>query len=136
MKILVIDCQGGGIGKALISKIKEELKEAEVIAVGTNAMATSTMLKSNPNAAATGENAIIYNAGKLTETDFILGPIGIIAANSMYGEVSPAIAHAVSASEATSLLIPVARCKVHVAGTQNMSLENYISDIIQRLKTF
>ena len=93
MKILVIDGQGGGIGKNIIEQLLKSEINAEIIAVGTNSIASSSMLKAGAKAVATGENAVIYNA---EDADYIVGPIGIISANAMYGEISPNMSAAIS----------------------------------------
>jgi NAD(P)-dependent dehydrogenase (short-subunit alcohol dehydrogenase family) len=114
MRIAVIDGQGGGIGRQIVEAIKHGLPErAEVVALGTNAIATSLMLKAGADEGATGENAIVLNAGK---ADVIVGVIGIISANSMLGELTPAIARAVAESPAVKLLIPLNRCNIEVIG--------------------
>jgi hypothetical protein len=131
MEILVIDGQGGGIGKGLIENIKKYNEDIFVIAVGTNSIATSNMKRAGANVVATGENAIIYNA---KHAEIIVGPIGIVFGNSMYGEISPAMAQAISCSEAKKYLIPVNQCSGHVLGVMNKSIQEYIHDFIEIIK--
>ncbi len=132
MRIAVIDGQGGGIGKAMVEKIRSELGAAvEIIALGTNALATSAMLKSGADEGATGENAIVYNADKV---DIITGAIGIIAANAMLGELTPAMAKAIAESPAQKVLIPMNRCNVQIAGVRGMALPQYIEDAVQLIR--
>jgi len=131
MNILVIDGMGGGIGKAVIESIRKEFAGAEVTAVGTNSIATSAMLKSGANYGATGENAVVYNCAK---ADYIIGVIGIVFANSMYGEISPKMAEAVSASPAHKILIPIDKCNVTVAGVAEKPIQVCIGEIIKKLK--
>lgn len=131
MEILVIDGQGGGIGKSLIEAIKKTNPDIFVIAVGTNSAATNSMKKAGANAVATGENAIIYNA---KQASLIVGPIGIVFGNSMYGEISPAMAQAVSCSDAQKYLIPVSQCSGHVLGIEIKTIQEYIQDFIKILK--
>lgn len=131
--IVVIDGKGGGIGSALIAKIKSKNPDAQVLALGTNALATSAMLKSGADDGATGENAIIVNCAA---ADIICGPIGIIVANSMLGEVSPNIAAAVGSCRAAKILIPAAKCSVEVVGVTSMTMAQYITkacDEIEKL---
>ena len=131
MKILVIDGMGGGIGKAIIEQIKNVLGDsATITAVGTNSIATSAMLKAGADNAATGENAVIYNAGR---ADYIISVIGIIAANSMHGEVSPKMVQAVSESDAHKILVPIDKCNITVAGVVPMPIQAYIADVIEKL---
>ena len=104
MNILVIDAQGGGIGKQLISAIKRTLPDLTVTAVGTNSLATAAMLKAGADQAATGENAIVVCS---RTADVIIGPIGIVIANSLLGEITPRMAMAVAQSPATRILIPM-----------------------------
>lgn len=133
MRIAVIDGQGGGIGKAIVEKIRKEFEEKiEIIALGTNSLATSLMLKAGANEGATGENAIVFNASRV---DLILGPIGIICANSLLGELSPLMAKAIAESQAQKVLIPLNKCNVIVAGVESKPLPHYIDDIIEILKT-
>lgn len=131
MKIAVIDGQGGGIGKAIIEKIRESMGEQpEIIALGTNAMATAAMLKAGANEGASGEHAISYN---VRNVDVITGPIGILNANAMLGEISPAIASAIGESKAVKILIPLNKCKINVAGVQVKPLPHYIHDALEIL---
>ena len=130
MNILVIDSMGGGIGKAVIEQVRSSFDNAIITAVGTNSIATTAMLKAGAHNAATGENAVIYNAAK---ADYIIGVIGIIAANSMHGEVSPKMAQAVSSSPAHKILIPIDKCSITVAGVAPTSIQTYISDIVKKL---
>lgn len=124
MRILVIDGQGGGIGTRLVSLLKPSLPpECELLCAGTNSLATSAMLKAGASRGATGEHAIVYNAQR---AGLILGPIGIILANGIMGEVSPATAAAVSGSDAVKILIPSPTCGVLVAGTEECRLEDYL----------
>ncbi|KYH29146.1 MULTISPECIES: DUF3842 family protein [Clostridium] len=132
MRIAVVDGQGGGIGKAIVEKFRKEFEDTiEIIALGTNSLATSLMLKAGANEGATGENAICYNVSKV---DLILGPIGIVCANSLLGELTPQMAKAISESPAKKVLIPLNRCNVIVAGVENKPLPHYIDDAIQIVK--
>ncbi len=130
MKILVIDAQGGGIGKQTVGAIKQSIPSAHVTAVGTNSTATSAMLKAGADAAATGENAVIVNARR---ADVIVGPIGIVIADSLLGEVTPAMATAVGASGAVRILIPVNHCDNIVAGVPDLGIGRLIDDVIEKL---
>lgn len=130
MRIAVIDGQGGGIGKAIVEKLKKELPEnVRIIALGTNALATSFMIKAGADEGATGENAIAVNAGKV---DIIVGVIGIIVANAMLGELTPLMARAVAESPAKKVLLPLNRCNVEVAGiNKNEPLPQLIDKAVQ-----
>ena len=123
MNILVIDGMGGGIGRAVIEQIKSGRINAVITAVGTNSAATLAMMKAGADVCATGENAVIYNAAK---ADYIVGVMGIIAANSMHGEVSPAMAQAVASSAAHKILIPIEKCSITVVGAAPMHMQDYI----------
>ena len=133
MKILVIDGQGGGLGKNLVESIRKRLPAVEIIALGTNVIATSGMLKAGANNGATGENAICFNCGQLTEQDLIVGPIGIVMANAMLGELTPAMAQAVASSKAERVLVPVNRCRTHVVGGQGLSMEQAIQEAVRTI---
>ena len=124
---------GGGIGKSIIEHIKSEFNNVEITAVGTNSTATSVMLKAGANHGATGENAVVYNC---TKADYIIGVIGIILANSMHGEISPAMAAAVSSSAAHKILIPFDKCSVTVLGLDEKPIQSYISEINKILKKY
>ena len=131
MNILVIDGMGGGIGKSIIEHLKSELPDAEIMAVGTNSIATSAMLKAGANYGATGENAVLYNC---MNADFIIGVIGIIFANSMHGEISPKMAEAVSSSPGHKILLPIDKCKVTVLGISGLPVQSYIGEIAKKIK--
>ncbi len=129
MVIMVVDGQGGGIGKALIERLKTAVgAEHELIAVGTNAMATMGMMKGGAKNIATGENAVIYNAKR---ADVIVGSIGIVSANAMLGELSPAMAAAIGESDAVKILIPLNRCGLRVAGVATDSLPAMMDDAVR-----
>lgn len=131
MKIMVMDGQGGGVGRSLVEEIHERYPDAEVIAVGTNAMATSNMMRGGTTIGATGENAVVYNSGRV---DVIVGPIGIVIANAMMGEITPRMAEAVSSSEARILLIPMGKCNAQVVGVAEKKLGDYIKEAVDRIQ--
>ena len=122
-KIVVIDGQGGKMGAALTSQLKASGLDAEIIAIGTNSAATAAMLKAGADAGATGENPVVVNCA---DADIVTGPMGIITANALYGEITPKMAAAVSASPAQKLLIPVNRCSVTVVGVEDLPLGDYV----------
>lgn len=129
MIITVIDGQGGGLGSALISRLKDRLGgEHQLIAVGCNALATSAMLKAGAQRGATGENAVCYNAAR---SDLILGPIGLLSANALLGEVSPAMANAVSSAPGRKILIPSSSCGILVAGATGLKLEDALQSAVE-----
>jgi predicted transcriptional regulator len=130
MNILVIDAQGGGIGKQLVSAIKQNVSDASVTAVGTNSAATAAMLKAGADIAATGENAVIVGCRK---ADVILGPIGIVIADSLYGEVTEKMAAAVGQSSAKRILIPINHCGNIIAGVTDLSLGKLVQSAIEEL---
>lgn len=130
MNILVIDAQGGGIGRQLITKLLEKLPEADIVAAGTNSMATNAMIKAGAKKAATGENAIRYCA---SQAEIITGPIGIIVANAMLGEISPVISESVGSSSATKVLIPITHCNTIIAGTKALPVKDCIEDAVDRI---
>jgi hypothetical protein len=122
---------GGGIGKAIIEHIRNELSGVEITAVGTNSIATSAMIKAGADYGATGENAVVSNC---TRADFIIGVTGIVFANSIHGEVSPKIAGAVSSSPAHKILLPVGKCNVTILGIPDRPIQSTISEIAQKLR--
>lgn len=131
MNVLVIDAQGGGIGRQLVSVIKESIPEAEVTAVGTNSTATSVMLRAGADQAATGENAVVVNSRK---ADAIVGPIGIVIADSLYGEVTPVMAKAVAQSDARRILIPINHCDNIVVGVSDLNIGTLIRGVVSELE--
>lgn len=131
MNILVIDAQGGGIGKQLISEIKQDMPDAVVTAVGTNSAATAGMRKAGADAAATGENAVIVGCRK---AEVIMGPIGIVIADSLYGEITPQMALAVGQSRAKRILIPINHCDNVVAGVTDLNIKYLIRSAIDELR--
>lgn len=127
----MIDGQGGGIGRSLVELLVKNFPDAEIGATGTNSIATETMLKGGPSFAATGENAILFNAA---EADVIIGPAGIIMANALHGEISPAIAMAVSSSKAKVVLIPMNHCRAYIAGVEEKKVAEYLQDAIDIIR--
>jgi hypothetical protein len=127
MKILIIDGMGGGIGKAVIERIRAAAGDKhQLLAIGTNAIATTAMHRAGAHQAATGENAVIYNSGR---SDIIIGSIGIAFANAMLGEISPAMAAAVSSSGALKILIPTSKCNAVIPGLKDQPTAHYIDEI-------
>lgn len=127
MRILVIDGQGGGLGRSLIEALNKAFPEEEIAAAGTNTLATANMLKAGPAFAATGDNAIIYNAG---QADIIAGPAGIVMANALHGEISPQAAAAITSGRAHIVLIPMNRCRAYIAGTDGKKLTEAVDDAL------
>ncbi len=128
MRIAIIDGQGGGVGCALIERLRG--KGHTLLALGTNSLATSAMLRAGADEGATGENAICYSAQRC---DIIGAPIGMLAANALHGEVSPAIAMAVGGSDARKVFVPSTRCNIEIAGTQQMTLAQFADDAAMRI---
>ena len=128
--ILIIDGQGGGMGKQLVSAIKEQCKDVFITAVGTNSVASSAMMKAGANNTATGENAVIVGC---RNADVIVGPVGIVIADSLFGEITPAMAAAVGQSRAKRILIPVNHCDNLIAGVENKSMGMLIQDAVNML---
>jgi hypothetical protein len=131
MNIVVIDGQGGQLGAQLIKEILAGFPEIDLTAIGTNASATSAMLKAGAKKAATGENPVIVACRK---ADVIIGPIGIVIADSMLGEVTENMAVAVAKADAVRILIPVNKCENLVAGISNPNTGALISDAVSKLK--
>lgn len=125
--ILVIDGQGGGIGRSLVEMLKAAYPEEEIGVVGTNSIATSNMVKGGPSFAVTGENGVVFNA---TQADVIVGPIGIALANAMHGEITPAMAMAVSSSRAHLVLVPMNHCHAYVCGIEEKRVTQYLEEAI------
>lgn len=129
--IVVIDGQGGKIGKQLVERLLQEVDNVEIIAVGTNSIATSNMIKGGAVHAATGENPVIVAS---RNADIIIGPIGIVIADSLYGEITPAMAIAVGQSKAKKILIPMNKCDNLVVGVVDQPLGDMIKDAMQLIK--
>lgn len=130
MNILVVDAQGGGIGKQLVAAIKQNIPGAAVTAVGTNSAATSAMLKAGADRAATGENAVVVGA---RSADIIAGPVGIVIADSLLGEITPAMAAAIGQSRAKRILIPVNHCDNIIAGVPDLSVAALVQNAVDRI---
>lgn len=129
-RLVVIDGQGGGFGRRLIEGVRAAGIKNEIVAVGLNSMATSAMLKAGADAGATGENPVIVNS---RDADIIIGPIGIVMANALLGEITPAMAVAVGSSPAQKILIPSNQCHQFVAGCQELPLGAYIREVVERV---
>lgn len=131
MNIVIIDGQGGRLGKTLVEAVQSRFPEAQLMAVGTNTIATAAMIKAGARRAATGENAVIVAC---RDADFILGPIGIVIADALYGEITPAMACAVAQSRASRVLLPMSKCENIVAGVrEGLSVQELIDDAIARI---
>ena len=130
MKIVVIDGQGGNIGKRVVEEIKANGIQSEVMAIGTNSTATAAMMKGGADIGATGENPVVLAS---RDADIIIGPIGLIMADSMYGEITPKMAESVGASKARKILIPINKC-VTVAGVdESRTISDYIKIAVSRI---
>lgn len=139
MKIVIIDGQGGKIGALLIDKIKHSsilssiTPPIELVAIGTNSIATSSMLKAGANLGATGENPVVVNC---RNADIIAGPIGILAADSLLGEVTPQMAAAVGQSPGLKILLPINKCNNYIVGIEDISLQDFITKAVLRIEEF
>ena len=130
MKVIVIDGQGGKLGCMLVEEIKKANLNCELIAIGTNSIATSAMLKAGADAGATGENPILVAS---RDADVLIGPVGILVADSLLGEITPAMAEAIGRSPATKLLLPVNMCNTHVVGIQKQSFAELVTAAVEEL---
>lgn len=130
MKILIIDGQGGGLGRQLVSAVKEKYPENEILAVGTNSAATNAMLRAGADQAATGENSVAVASER---ADVIMGPIGIVIADSMLGEITPRMALSVGQSRAKRILIPVNLCDNIVVGVNEISMTKNVQNAVEAL---
>ena len=131
MRVLIIDGQGGGLGRQLVSAIAALCPEAELTAVGTNSLAASAMLKAGAARAATGENAVLVNARR---ADIIVGPLGIVIADALLGEITPAMAQAVGQADAKRVLIPVNHCDNYVVGVPDGPIGALVQAAAQKVK--
>lgn len=130
-KVLVIDGQGGGLGRQLVSALAAACPEAELIAVGTNSLAANAMLKAGASRAATGENAVVVNCRR---ADVIVGPIGIVIADALLGEITPAMAAAVCQSGAKRVLVPINHCENYVVGVPDQPVSQLVAAAAQKVK--
>ena len=133
MMILVVDGQGGGLGRLLVRELKGAFPQAEIAAVGTNSTAANAMMKAGADFAATGENAVVVNC---RHADIIVGAVGIVIADSMWGEITPRMAQAVGHSDARRVLIPINLCSNLVVGVSEMSMSKLVQaavDTVRRL---
>ena len=131
MNILVIDGQGGQLGGQIIKAVKGSFPEVDITAVGTNATATATMLKAGASRGATGENPVVVACRK---ADVIIGPIGIVIADALLGEITPQMAVAVGQADATRILLPVNKCDNLVAGVTNATMTAIIEDAMHKIE--
>jgi hypothetical protein len=132
MKLVVIDGQSGRMGQLLIDRIRAAGLPCEILAVGTNALATAAMLKAGADAGATGENPVLVAC---RTAEIIAGPIGILSADSLMGEITPAMAVAVGQSPAKKVLLPVNQCSNIVVGTQSLSLSRLMDEAVELLRS-
>lgn len=132
MKLMVMDGQGGGIGATVIKGLRHSIgADLEILALGTNSIATSRMMKAGANRGGTGENAIICTSQVV---DLIIGPLGILVANAMMGEVTPKMASAVSSSKAKKVLIPLTQEKIKIVGVSDEPLPHLVNQIIKTVR--
>ena len=131
-KIAVLDGQGGGIGSLIVKRLREEFSDSlEIIALGTNAAATAAMMKSGADKGASGENAIVWNAGRV---DVITGSISIMLPNAMLGELTPEMAEAVSSSPAKKILLPLNQERIDIVGISKEPLPHLMEELINNMK--
>ena len=133
MNILIIDGQGGGVGRQLVENIKKAFPEQVITAVGTNALAAQAMLKAGADRAATGENAVIVGC---RTADIIVGPIGIAIADSLWGEITPNMALAVGQSNAVRIFLPMNLCNNYIAGVERINTSAIIDDCVAKIQEF
>lgn len=132
MKIAVVDGQGGGIGRLIVEKIRQEFGQScHIIALGTNAVASSIMLRAGANEGASGENAVVQSVKKV---DLIVGSVAIIAANSYSGELTPTMAEAIASADALKFLIPLNRCGLEIAGINDDPLPIQVDNLLGKIR--
>lgn len=131
VNVLVIDGQGGGLGRQLVAALSAQCPEIRLMAVGTNSLAANAMLKAGAQRAATGENAVVVNSRR---ADIIVGPIGIVTADALLGEITPAMAAAVCQSNATRVLIPVNHCENYIVGVPDQPISSLVAAAVQKVK--
>ena len=130
MTVLIVDGQGGRLGKQLVKEVRERFPQVPLMAVGTNSMATESMLKAGADRAATGENAVVVACRK---ADVIIGPVGIVIADALLGEVTPAMAKAVGQSDAVRILLPSDKCDTFIAGVGSTGMSALVEDAMDKL---
>ena len=128
--VAIVDGQGGGMGRALAEAVKKNFPDLRVRALGTNALATAAMLKGGADEGATGENAVIFGAGR---AHILLGPVGVLAANGLLGEVTPRMAEAIGASGAVKILLPSQRCSIRLAVGPGQPMQYYLDEAMRLL---
>lgn len=128
--VAVVDGQGGGVGRALVEAVKRAQPDLHVRALGTNALATAAMLRAGADDGASGENAVVFNAGR---AHILLGPVGVLTANGLLGEVTPAMAAAIGGSEAVKILLPSQRCGVRLAVGPAQPMQFYVDQAVALL---
>ena len=131
MKVAVIDGQGGGVGRALVERVRAEFPDIHIRALGTNVQATAAMMKAGANDGATGENAVVYSAAR---AHILLGPVGILTPNGLLGEVTPAMAAAVGGSDAVKILLPSQRCSIRLAVSEPQTLQAALDEAARLLR--
>ena len=131
VNVLVIDGQGGGLGRQLVAALSAQCPEIRLTAVGTNSLAANAMLKAGAQRAATGENAVVVNSRR---ADIIVGPIGIVIADALLGEITPAMAASVCQSNATRVLIPVNHCENYIVGVPDQPISSLVAAAVQKVK--
>lgn len=133
MKIVVVDGQGGRLGQLIVEAIKNENISCDLYAIGTNSAATQAMLKAGADYGATGENPVVVAS---SDADIIIGPIGIISADSLLGEITSTMAVAIGKSKAIKLLMPTNACNNQVVGIKQMTMNEMVQEVINKLKSF
>ena len=128
--VAIVDGQGGGMGRALAEAVKKDFPDLRVRALGTNALATAAMLKGGADEGATGENAVVFGAGR---AHILLGPVGVLAANGLLGEVTPRMAEAIGASGAVKILLPSQRCSIRLAVGPGQPMQYYLDEAMRLL---
>lgn len=131
-KVVVIDGQGGRLGRMVVEQIRSAALSCELLAIGTNGIATASMLKAGADAGATGENPVIVAC---RSADVIIGPVGILCADALLGEITPAMAAAIGQSQATRLLLPVNLCSTRIVGVQPLTFAELVASAVEELKT-
>ena len=133
MNVLIIDAQGGGIGRQLVAAMKKRFPKQMIKAVGTNSAAASAMLKAGADQAATGENAVVVCS---RNADLIIGPVGIVIADALLGEITPTMAVAVGQSRAKRILVPVNHCDNYIVGVPDLTLGRLIDGVVKEVEKY